>query len=49
MKDNIFNSYLKEIKSFTSEILITSEELLEEQSYVPQEVISKIKDISTRN
>ena len=45
MEDNIFNSYLKEIKSFTSEILITSEELLEEQSYVPQEVISKIKDI----
>ena len=45
MEDNIFNSYLEEIKSFTSEVLITSEEILEEQSYVPQEVISKIKDI----
>ena len=42
MEDNIFNSYLEEIKSFTSEVLITSEEILEEQSYLPQEVISKI-------
>lgn len=43
-KDN-FDSYLKEIQSFTSELLIPNEDLLEEKSSVPEKVLKKIKDI----
>ena len=40
-KDN-FDSYLKEIQSFTSELLIPNEDLLEEKSSVPEKVLKKI-------